>query len=83
MNPPAMSLIETRAIVSRGPLSDHGWQMETVHLRAIQKDDLVARIIAAGICHTDIFTGNLKEGPTAIYPSVKRHEGRLSGVWNL
>lgn len=49
--------------------------MEAVHLRAIQKDELVVRIIATGICHTDILTGNLKEGPTAIYPSVKRHEG--------
>ncbi|EOD46851.1 putative alcohol dehydrogenase protein [Neofusicoccum parvum UCRNP2] len=64
-----------RAIVSRGPLNDGGWKIEDVKLREVGDDELLVRIVASGICHTDILFGGLKEGPGVIYPSVKGHEG--------
>ena len=64
-----------RAIVSRGPLNDGGWKVEDVRVRDVGYDELLVRVIASGICHTDIFFGGLKEGPGVIYPSVKGHEG--------
>ncbi|KAK7533407.1 chaperonin 10-like protein [Phyllosticta citricarpa] len=72
------SSISTRAIVCRKPLGDDGggWQMETVRLREIEDDELVVRIIASGICHTDVTFGSLPVGtPFTHYPSVKGHEG--------
>ncbi|KAF2137466.1 uncharacterized protein K452DRAFT_321718 [Aplosporella prunicola CBS 121167] len=64
-----------RAIVARGPLGEGGWKMEDVRLREIADDELVIRVVASGICHTDIITGSQKEGPGVVYPSVKGHEG--------
>ncbi|KAK7529569.1 chaperonin 10-like protein [Phyllosticta citribraziliensis] len=69
--------ISTRAIVCRKPIGDgEGWQMETVRLREIEDDELVVRIVASGICHTDVTFGSLTVGtPFTHYPSVKGHEG--------
>ncbi|KAK8151839.1 chaperonin 10-like protein [Phyllosticta citrichinensis] len=69
--------IFTRAIVCRKPLGDgEGWQMETVRLREIEDDELLVRIVASGICHTDVTFGSLPVGkPFTHYPSVKGHEG--------
>lgn len=66
-----------RAIVSRAPLSDGGWKMEDVKVRDVGDDELLVRIVASGICHTDLVFGGLKEGPGVIYPSVKGHEGSV------
>ncbi|KKY13601.1 putative alcohol [Diplodia seriata] len=64
-----------RAIVSRAPLNDGGWKIEDVKVRDVGDDELLVRIVASGICHTDILFAGLKEGPGVIYPSVKGHEG--------
>ncbi|KAF4307554.1 putative alcohol dehydrogenase protein [Botryosphaeria dothidea] len=64
-----------RAIVSRGPLNDGGWKMEDVKVRDVGDDELLVRIVASGICHTDILFAGLKEGPFVTYPSIKGHEG--------
>ncbi|KAF4544010.1 alcohol dehydrogenase [Lasiodiplodia theobromae] len=64
-----------RAIVSRAPLNDGGWKIEDVKVRDVGDDELLVRIVASGICHTDLVFGGLKEGPGVIYPSVKGHEG--------
>lgn len=66
-----------RAIVSRAPLNDGGWKMEDVKVRDVGDDELLVRIVASGICHTDLVFGGLKEGPGVIYPSVKGHEGSV------
>ncbi|KAL1613974.1 hypothetical protein SLS54_010121 [Diplodia seriata] len=63
-----------RAIVSRAPLNDGGWKIEDVKVRDVGDDELLVRIVASGICHTDILFAGLKEGPGVIYPSVKGHE---------
>lgn len=49
--------------------------MEDVKLRKIRDDELVVRMVASGICHTDVLFADLKEGHEVIYPSVKGHEG--------
>ncbi|KAK8188867.1 chaperonin 10-like protein [Phyllosticta capitalensis] len=69
--------ISTRAIVCREPLGDGGgWRMETVRLRDIEDDELLVRIVASGICHTDVTFGSLPVGtPFTHYPSIKGHEG--------
>lgn len=66
-----------RAIVSRGPLNDGGWKIEDVKVRDVGDDELLVRIVASGICHTDILFAGLKEGPFVTYPSIKGHEGEF------
>ena len=58
-------------------MSDGGWKMEDVKVRDVGDDELLVRIVASGICHTDLVFGGLKEGPGVIYPSVKGHEGSV------
>ncbi|OCK93173.1 putative alcohol dehydrogenase [Cenococcum geophilum 1.58] len=64
-----------RAIVSHGPVSEGKWAMEQVRLRDIAADELVIRVAASGVCHTDLHFGGQKEGFGVVYPSVKGHEG--------
>lgn len=66
-----------RAIVSRGPLNENGWKIEDVKVREVGDDELLVRIVASGVCHTDLLFAGLKEGPGVIYPSIKGHEGTL------
>jgi len=66
-----------RAIVSHGPVSEGKWAMEQVRLRDIAADELVIRVVASGVCHTDLHFGGQKEGFGVVYPSVKGHEGEL------
>lgn len=55
--------------------------METVRLRDIEDDELLVRIVASGICHTDVTFGSLPVGtPFTHYPSIKGHEGKYRGV---
>ena len=67
-----------RAIVSHGPVSEGKWVMEQVRLRDITADELVIRVVASGVCHTDLHFGGQKKGFGVVYPSVKGHEGELS-----
>ncbi|KAF2806557.1 putative alcohol dehydrogenase [Mytilinidion resinicola] len=68
-----------RAIVSRGPLSKGLWKMEDVTIREPGDDEVVVRVVASGVCSTDVHFGNVKEGEWgACYPCVKGHEG--SGI---
>ncbi|OCK79638.1 GroES-like protein [Lepidopterella palustris CBS 459.81] len=65
-----------RAIVSHGAVSEGKWAMEDVRLREIRDDELVVRMVASGICHTDLHFGDQKEGGYGVmYPSIKGHEG--------
>lgn len=52
--------------------------MEQVRIRDIAADELVIRVVASGVCHTDLHFGGQKEGFGVVYPSVKGHEGELS-----
>lgn len=65
------------AIVAHGAFSDGKWSMDQVQLREITENELVVRIVASGICHTDLYFGEKQDGELwCQYPRVLGHEGR-------
>jgi Zn-dependent alcohol dehydrogenase len=66
----------TRAIVVHEPIDGQlNWKLENVTLREIKPTELKVRIVATGLCHTDIvFSTWPKEAMP--YPKVLGHEGR-------
>ncbi|OCL04761.1 NAD(P)-binding protein [Glonium stellatum] len=67
--------VSAKAIVSHPPKdSNRSWEMQEVKLREPNADELLVRMIATGICHTDLHFGIL---PTDYgnYPKVLGHEG--------
>lgn len=67
--------ITARAIVAHEPIDNKpSWKIEDVTLRALKPNELLIRIIATGICHTDlVFGASPKEAIS--YPKVLGHEG--------
>lgn len=75
---PALS--QTKALVSRGPVSHGKWSIEPVKLRELEDDEVLVEIVASGICHTDLHCGNTagdKNVPGVFYPRVLGHEGEF------
>ncbi|OJJ03065.1 hypothetical protein ASPVEDRAFT_53610 [Aspergillus versicolor CBS 583.65] len=68
----------TRALVAHEPTNGQlNWNLEDINLRELQPTELLVRIVAAGVCHTDIVFGMWP--PDQIpYPKVLGHEG--SGI---
>jgi Zn-dependent alcohol dehydrogenase len=70
--------ISTTAIVSDVPKDGRvQWRKEKVQLREPLDDEILVRIVASGICHTDVAMSMLPpEAPGfAPYPKVLGHEG--------
>jgi Zn-dependent alcohol dehydrogenase len=70
--------ISTTAIISHAPKDGHvQWRKEKVQLREPLDDEVLVRIIASGICHTDVAMSMVPpEAPGfAPYPKVMGHEG--------
>jgi Zn-dependent alcohol dehydrogenase len=70
--------ISTTAIISHAPKDGHvQWRKEKVFLRELLDDEVLIRIVASGICHTDVAMSMLPpEAPGfAPYPKVMGHEG--------
>ena len=67
----------TRAIVARAPREKghRDWNLERVTPRALSASELLVRMVATGVCHTDLISGTklLAEGGT--YPRILGHEG--------
>jgi Zn-dependent alcohol dehydrogenase len=63
-----------RAIVTRGSHKEGKWNIEDIKLRPLRDDELLVRIVASGICHTDIVFGDHAEDIGG-YPRVMGHEG--------
>ncbi|KAF7532757.1 hypothetical protein G7054_g7702 [Neopestalotiopsis clavispora] len=63
-----------RAIVSRGPLSEGQWSIETLTLKTLNETDLMIQVLSVGICHTDLTVGSTPMEYGA-YPGVLGHEG--------
>ncbi|KAF2029886.1 GroES-like protein [Setomelanomma holmii] len=73
--------IETTAIVSHVPKDGNlAWTKEKVRLRQPLEDEILVRIVASGICHTDIVMSATPAGAPGFtpYPKITGHEG--SGV---
>ncbi len=67
-----MDVIKTRAAVAweaGKPLS-----IETVDLQPPQRGEVLVRLVATGVCHTDAFTLS-GDDPEGIFPSILGHEG--------
>src|SRR6476661_5012516 len=63
--------MQITAAVSRGPESP--FTLETVRIDAPREDEVLVRIVATGLCHTDLFTKAAL--PEAVGPVVLGHEG--------
>ena len=67
-----MNMIKTRAAVAweaGKPLS-----IEEVDLMPPQKGEVLVRIIATGVCHTDAYTLSGAD-PEGVFPAILGHEG--------
>jgi Zn-dependent alcohol dehydrogenase len=70
--------ISATAIVSDAPKDNHpSWRKEKVQLREPDEDELLVRMIASGVCHTDILISSFPEGVPGFqpYPKILGHEG--------
>ena len=67
-----MNMIKTRAAVAWGP--GQPLSIEEIDLMPPQKGEVLVRLIATGVCHTDAYTlsGADAEGK---FPCVLGHEG--------
>jgi Zn-dependent alcohol dehydrogenase len=73
----ALDTPSTRAIVTRGSHKEGKWNMENIKLRPLRDDELLVRIVASGVCHTDIVFGDKAEAIGG-YPRVMGHEGTVN-----
>lgn len=65
-----------RAVVTHRPTEEGkvNWKFENITVGPIQEDELLVRIVAAGICHTDLMF-SLRTDFLGIFPRVLGHEG--------
>lgn len=68
-----------RAIVCRPPQAGHRqWKLEDVEVYDPAEGEVLVKIIASGVCHTDLGCGSFPDGvgfPVPPYPRVLGHEG--------
>jgi Zn-dependent alcohol dehydrogenase len=70
--------ISATAIVSDAPNGAHvSWRKAKVQLREIGEDELLVKIIASGVCHTDIAISSFPVDTPGFhpYPKILGHEG--------
>lgn len=65
----------TRAIVSRGQLTEEQWGIEHIVLRPLKETELKIKVLSIGLCHTDLTVGSTPNELGA-YPGVLGHEGQ-------
>ncbi|AWB66513.1 S-(hydroxymethyl)glutathione dehydrogenase/class III alcohol dehydrogenase [Saccharobesus litoralis] len=66
------NFIKSRAAVAWGP--NEPLKIEEIDVMPPKKGEVLVRIVATGVCHTDAFTLS-GEDPEGIFPSVLGHEG--------
>jgi D-arabinose 1-dehydrogenase-like Zn-dependent alcohol dehydrogenase len=66
----------TQAIVAYPPTETGApkFELQNVSLRELKEDEVLVKILASGICHTDIAIASAPEGYMN-YPKVLGHEG--------
>lgn len=68
----------TTALLSDAPdATGIKWRKATVHIRDPLPDEILVRIVASGVCHTDIALSSVPPGAPGFspYPRVTGHEG--------
>lgn len=66
------NVIRSRAAVAWGP--GQPLSIEEVDVMPPQAGEVLVRIVASGVCHTDAFTLS-GDDPEGIFPSILGHEG--------
>ncbi|MBY7766436.1 S-(hydroxymethyl)glutathione dehydrogenase/class III alcohol dehydrogenase [Vibrio fluvialis] len=64
--------IKSRAAVAWGP--NQPLKMEDVDVMLPRKGEVLVRIVASGVCHTDAFTLS-GDDPEGVFPAILGHEG--------
>ena len=64
--------IKSKAVVAWGP--GEPLKMEEVDVELPKKGEVLVRIVATGVCHTDAFTLS-GDDPEGVFPSILGHEG--------
>lgn len=72
----AVSDHEATAILSYPPTNGLDWRLENVKLPKLGNNELLVRMVATGLCHTDIVYGAVPERAGPI-PRVLGHEGMI------
>lgn len=67
-----MNMIKTRAAVAWA--AGEPLKIEEVDLMPPQKGEVLVRIVATGVCHTDAYTLSGKD-PEGVFPAILGHEG--------
>lgn len=67
-----MKTMKTRAAVAWGP--GEPLKIEEVDLQLPKKGEVLVRIVATGVCHTDAYTLSGSD-PEGIFPAILGHEG--------
>ncbi|MRJ41333.1 MULTISPECIES: S-(hydroxymethyl)glutathione dehydrogenase/class III alcohol dehydrogenase [Idiomarinaceae] len=67
-----MDMIKTRAAVAWAP--GEPLKIEEVDLMPPQKGEVLVRIVATGVCHTDAYTLSGAD-PEGVFPAILGHEG--------
>lgn len=72
----------TRAIIALEPLvpGTPNFKLGNLTLRELRDDEVLVRIVASGVCHTDITIGSVPKGRWK-YPKVLGHEGIVPLRW--
>ncbi|KAF2733117.1 NAD(P)-binding protein [Polyplosphaeria fusca] len=66
----------TKAIVTTPPKDGQlSWDLQDVHVREPKEDELLVRLVASGICHTDLVMSMIPPEYGGLYPKVLGHEG--------
>jgi S-(hydroxymethyl)glutathione dehydrogenase/alcohol dehydrogenase len=52
-------------------------EIETIELAAPRENEVLVRLAATGVCHTDAYTLSGRD-PEGLFPVVLGHEGRAS-----
>jgi Zn-dependent alcohol dehydrogenase len=68
----------TRAVIAYEPLTSGApnFKIETLTLRELKENELLVKMVASGICHTDIVVGSMPAESRGC-PLVTGHEGTL------
>ena len=80
---PTTTSTKASAIISYpgDPEKNHGLKLELQDVTVtpdLKDDELLVKVVATGICHTDLVVGGLPEAYGGVYPRVLGHEGKLS-----
>jgi Zn-dependent alcohol dehydrogenase len=76
--------LSARAIVAHEPKDGKpNLTMESVVPRGLQADELLVKVIATGVCHTDLVFAVYPEPLGGPFPKVLGHEGLSSDPNNI